>query len=232
MSILTQNKLLLFFLFHVSALGLLAAESAFSQTVKVRRVVDGDTFHVSVRIIGVDTPETRHPRKSVGFFGKEAAAFLRKLIQGKTVRLELGRDPVDRYGRLLSYVYLPNGVFVNALLVAEGYARASPYPPNLKFADLFRELERKARAARKGIWSRLPAKRGRSGPPPLPLPPLGPPVIGNRKTRVYHLPGGRYYEWMLRSKHREDFSSEKEAIRKHYTKSKRSYILDADDHNM
>ena len=148
MSILTQNKLLLFFLFHVSALGLLAAESAFSQTVKVRRVVDGDTFHVSVRIIGVDTPETCHPRKSVGFFGKEAAAFLRKLIQGKAVRLELGRDPVDRYGRLLSYVYLPNGVFVNALLVAEGYARASPYPPNLKFADLFRELERKARAAR------------------------------------------------------------------------------------
>ena len=216
MSILTQNKLLLFFLFHVSALGLLAAESALSQTVKVRRVVDGDTFHVSVRIIGVDTPETRHPRKPVGFFGKEAAAFLRKLIQGKTVRLVLGRDPVDRYGRLLSYVYLPNGVFVNALLVAEGYARASPYPPNLKFADLFRELEWKARAARKGIWSRLPATRGQSGPPPL-----GPPVIGNRKTRVYHLPGGRYYEWMLRSKHREDFSSEKEAIRKNYTKSKR-----------
>ena len=216
MSILTQNKLLLFFLFHVSALGLLAAESAFSQTVKVRRVVDGDTFHVSVRIIGVDTPETRHPRKPVGFFGKEAAAFLRKLIQGKAVRLELGRDPVDRYGRLLSYIYLPNGVFVNALLVAEGYARESPYPPNLKFADLFRELERKARAARKGIWSRLPAKRGRSGPPPL-----GPSVIGNRKTRVYHLPGGRYYEWMLRSKHREDFSSEKDAIRKNYTKSKR-----------
>ena len=216
MSILTQNKLLLFFLFHVSALGLLADESALSQTVKVRRVIDGDTFHVSVRIIGVDTPETRHPREPVGFFGKEAAAFLRKLIQGETVRLELGRDPVDRYGRLLSYVYLPNGVFVNALLVAEGYARASPYPPNLKFADLFRELERKARAARKGICSRLPAKRGRSGPPPL-----RPPVIGNRNTRVYHLPGGLYYDLMLRSKHRKDFSSEKHAIRKNYTKSKR-----------
>jgi micrococcal nuclease len=211
---LTQNKLLLFFLFHVSALGLLTVEPALSQTVKVRRVIDGDTFHVGVRIIGVDTPETRHPRKPVGFFGKEAAAFLRKLIQGKMVRLELGRDPMDRYGRLLSYVYLPNGVFVNALLVAEGYARASPYRPNLKFADLFRELERKARATRKGIWSRIPVKRGRSGP-------LRPPVIGNRKTRVYHLPGGLYYDLMLRSKHREDFSSEKDAIRKNYTKSKR-----------
>ena len=156
MSILTQNKLLLFFLFHVSALGLLAAESAFSQTVKVRRVIDGDTFHVSVRIIGVDTPETRHPRKPVGFFGKEAAAFLRKLIQGKTVRLVLGHDPVDRYGRLLSYVYLPNGVFVNAQLVWEGFAEAESFGSEPRLYQTLVQLERDAADSGRGLWGTCP----------------------------------------------------------------------------
>ena len=183
---------------------------ASSQKVKVLSVTDGDTFKIGVRLIGVDAPETRHPRKPLQFFGKEASDFLRKFIQGKTVRLKLGRAPTDKYGRLLGYVFLPNGVFVNAHLVSEGYAQASPYPPNLKYADLFRELERRARARRKGMWSRLQSKADPR-----------PPVVGNRKTRVYHTPGGLYYELMLRSRFREDFSSEEEAIRKNYKKSKR-----------
>ena len=195
-------------------LATLPAGPALAQRVKVLRVTDGDTFQIGVRLIGIDTPETRHPRKPIEFFGKEASAFHRKLIKGKTVRLELGRRPADRYGRLLAYVFLSDGNLLNALLVSQGYARASPYPPNLKYRELFRELERKARARRKGMWSRGPQdKRARES--------RRPPVLGNRKTRVYHLPGGLYYDLMLRSKYRKDFTSESEAIQKKYQKSLR-----------
>ncbi|MBI2880646.1 MAG: thermonuclease family protein [Candidatus Tectomicrobia bacterium] len=205
---------------RIFALALAAALSASSfghglaQQVKVVTVTDGDTFKIAVRLIGVDAPETRHPRKPIEFFGKEAGEFLRRIVEGKTVRLEFDRRPVDKYGRLLAYVFLPDGVFLNALLVSEGYARASPYPPNLKYRELFQALEREARARQKGMWSRLP-------PATAPPQDARPPAVGNRKTRIYHTPGSLHYERMLRSKDRLDFASEKEAIRQDFQKSER-----------
>ncbi|MFQ5915085.1 MAG: thermonuclease family protein [Nitrospinota bacterium] len=190
--------------------GFLLPGKALPQRARVLSVTDGDTFKIGVRLIGVDAPETRHPRKPVQFYGKEAREFLRKKIAGKTIRLEIGREPSDRFGRLLGYVFLPGGVFLNALLVSEGYARASPHPPNLRHANLFQELERKARAQRKGMWSGQETKAGSR-----------PPVVGNRKTRIYHTPDGLYYELTLKSKYRRDFSSEREAIEENYKKSKR-----------
>ena len=97
---------------------------------QVERVIDGDTIRVrfegksyTVRLIGVDTPETKHPTKEVEYFGREASAFTKAALEGKTVLLAKDRtgDTVDRYGRLLRYV-LVDGDNFNARLIREGYA--------------------------------------------------------------------------------------------------------------
>ena len=131
-------------------------------TYSVTRIVDGDTIvlsdKTSIRYIGIDTPETKHPRKPVQLFGKEASEANRKLVEGKKVRLEYDVQKTDKYGRTLAYVYLEDGTFVNAWLVENGYARVSTYPPNVKYQDKFIELERKAMEEKRGLW-------GKNAPP-------------------------------------------------------------------
>ena len=122
----------------------------------VRRVVDGDTFVLGngerVRLIGIDTPETVHPRKPVEYYGKEASAFTKKMIEGKRIRLEYDVQKYDHYSRLLAYVYLPDGTFLNAELIKQGYARIATFPPNVKYVDLFTRLQREARENNRGLW--------------------------------------------------------------------------------
>jgi micrococcal nuclease len=86
-------------------------------------------------------------------YGKEAANFTKKILQGRRVRLEYDVQPRDRYGRILAYVYLEDGTFFNAELVRQGYARIATYPPNVKHADEFVRLEREAREANRGLWA-------------------------------------------------------------------------------
>ncbi len=127
----------------------------------VKRIVDGDTFYVddgtkkgkSIRFIGVDAPETKHPRKPVAYFGKEASAYLTKLLKGKEVRLEFDVEKYDRYNRVLAYVYLKDSTFVNAELVKNGYAQIATFPPNVKYVDLFKELQKEARENNRGLWN-------------------------------------------------------------------------------
>ena len=99
-----------------------------SQTFKCTRVVDGDTIILGngerVRLIGVDTPETKHTNKPVEYFGKEASAFTRSKVEGKDVRLEYDQQQRDKYGRLLAYVYLMDGTFLNAEIIKQGYGNA------------------------------------------------------------------------------------------------------------
>ncbi len=104
--------------------------------VQVVRVIDGDTIQVccvfgdrvKVRYIGVDTPEIHHPMKGIERYGKEASEANRKLVDGKTVRLEFDVQQLDRYGRTLAYVYLDDGTFVNAWLVEHGFAQGMTVP--------------------------------------------------------------------------------------------------------
>jgi len=122
------------------------------------RVVDGDTIvvHVagkeeSVRLIGVDTPETVHPSKPVEYFGKEASAFTKQMVEGKHVRLEYDWQRRDKYGRLLAYVYLEDGTFLNAEIIKQGFGFAyTKYP--FKYLDEFREYQRSAQANNRGLW--------------------------------------------------------------------------------
>lgn len=127
----------------------------------VTRVVDGDTIVVElngrierVRLVGVDTPETVHPQKPVERFGKEAAAFTKRLAEGKRVRLERDGQSAnrDRYGRLLRYAYLPDGKLLNAEIVSQGYGFAYVKYPFDRMEE-FRRLEREAREAGRGLWA-------------------------------------------------------------------------------
>jgi micrococcal nuclease len=126
------------------------------------RVVDGDTIEVEmggrrhiVRYIGIDTPEVADPRRPVMCYGEEASRRNRQLVEGKTILLEKDVSETDRYGRLLRYVWA-DGVFVNAALVQEGYARVYTVPPDVRYAELFRRLEREAREQGRGLWGACP----------------------------------------------------------------------------
>lgn len=127
--------------------------------VRVERVVDGDTFEVavagrreSVRLIGVDTPETVAPGRPVEPYGPQASAFAKHWLAGRTVRLAGDAEPRDRYGRLLAYVYAGD-VFVNRELVRRGVAQPLTVPPNVRHADEFRRLAARARGEGSGLWS-------------------------------------------------------------------------------
>lgn len=123
---------------------------------RVTKVVDGDTIYVEgdrkIRYIGVDTPETKHPSKGLEPYGPQATEANRKLVEGQTVLLVKDVSETDRYGRLLRYIFLPDGTFVNLKLVEDGYARVATFPPDVNFTDLFLEAERKARAESRGLW--------------------------------------------------------------------------------
>ena len=128
---------------------------------RVVRVVDGDTIAVQfgatqerVRYIGVDTPETKDPRRPVQCFGQKAADFNAQLVDGERVRLVRDVEQRDRYGRLLAYVYrVRDGLFVNAELARLGYAQPLSIAPDVRHADRFARLAREARQAGRGLWS-------------------------------------------------------------------------------
>jgi micrococcal nuclease len=134
-----------------------AAPAAGTPLRSVVRIVDGDTLVLDgnerVRLIGINTPESVDPRRPVQWYGKEAAAWTRKELAGKKVRLAFDVEPKDKYGRTLAYVFLENGTFFNLRLVEEGYAFSYPYPPNVAHVEEFRAAERKAREAGRGLWS-------------------------------------------------------------------------------
>jgi micrococcal nuclease len=138
-----------------------AEERAQGDTVRVVRVVDGDTIRVAlpsgeepVRHIGIDTPESVKPGTPVECFAKRASAFNERLVAGERVRLVRDVEERDRYGRLLAYVYRQrDGLFVNAELVRRGYATVATFPPNVAHEGEFRRLARRARLSGRGLWS-------------------------------------------------------------------------------
>lgn len=129
-----------------------------SLVAEVVRAVDGDTAIVEIdgseerlRYIGVDTPESVQPGRPVECFGKEASRANAELVEGRRVRLEIGAEPRDRYGRLLAYVRVGE-LMVNEELLRRGYATTLTIPPNDRYAARFRRLEQAARRAGIGLW--------------------------------------------------------------------------------
>lgn len=126
-----------------------------TDTFFVQRVVDGDTILLAngerVRYLDIDTPETVHPNKPVGCFGPEAHKRNQELVENKYVTLQQSNTNKDQYGRLLRYVYVEN-LFVNAVLVSEGYAFAKDYNnPGHLYNDLH-SLQQEAMENQTGLW--------------------------------------------------------------------------------
>ena len=131
------------------------------QPYKVVKVIDGDTLIAKignktelVRFLGINTPEVENRYRHQECFGPEASAETKKLLTGKKVYLLPDPEAPNRgkYNRLLRYVFLPNGEFVNAVLVRDGYAFSYIYQP-IEFENYFRSLEKKAREDKIGLWS-------------------------------------------------------------------------------
>lgn len=135
---------------------------------QVLRVVDGDTIQLSngewVRYIGVDAPELR---RKVGTRwvedpqpgAEEAYELNRRLVEGKRVRLDWDVERRDRFHRLLAYVFADN-IFVNAELVKAGYATVFTHPPNVRYHQLFLDLQKEARMEQRGLWARRTSESG------------------------------------------------------------------------
>ncbi len=195
----------------------------------VLEVVDGDTIRVwlrdgrveTVRLIGLDTPETRHPYRLVECFGREASAKVAALLADRRVTLEA--DPSqgewDRYGRLLRYVWLPDGRNFAEVMIAEGFGFEFTYRFPYRYQDTFTAAQRAAREAERGLWHPAACAGGAIQPPSAAdasPPPFGPAAPGrsgagapadvgaaypcqpgqikaNRNSGIYHVPGGAFY---------------------------------------
>lgn len=139
-----------------------ALRQAQSGPVHVERVIDGDTLVIEggqrVRLIGVDTPETQHPNEPVDPLGAEATQFVRSLVEGRAVRLDFDRERLDRYNRLLAYVWLPDGRLLNEELIRAGYSAAETrFPYRRDMQKRFLAAEEQARNNQRGRWSTQPA---------------------------------------------------------------------------
>jgi micrococcal nuclease len=162
-------------LFIIFALGLLVAgvvwllyiraeRTPFDEGVlyRVTKVIDGDTIEVqtpekkiTIRLLGINTPETVDPRRGVECYGKEASARVKELLIGTdvTLVLDVDREVQDKYGRYLAYVYTSEGVFVNQHLLEEGYAREYTYGSAYDEQKSFRRAQTDARLNNKGLWA-------------------------------------------------------------------------------
>lgn len=152
-------------LFFVIVLSMVARNAAtpFASEPTVVDVIDGDTIDVRVgyerhrvRLLGIDTPETKDPRKPVECFGPEASRYTTSLLpEGTVVRLEFDLEQRDAFNRLLAYVWrASDGTFINRELVAQGYADILIIAPNTAHADELRRAMVDAKQALRGRWAK------------------------------------------------------------------------------
>jgi micrococcal nuclease len=176
---------------------------------RVARVIDGDTAvlagGVHVRFLGIDAPEMARNGRPADFLAYRAKDYVAGLILGKTVRLEYDRERYDRYGRLLAYLFLPDGALVNAQVVRQGLARVYLHPPNDRYRKELLAAQREAMAAGRGLWQKQAAHS-----------PVEAYYLGNRKSRRLHRPGCPLAAKMSPA-NRVRFKSLKEAYQQGYS---------------
>jgi micrococcal nuclease len=135
---------------------------------KVVSVIDGDTFQadinrklITVRVLGIDTPETVDPRKPIGCYGKEASSQAKELLAGRQVRLVSNpdRERTDKYHRYLLYVYRDDGLFYNEYMIEHGFAHEYTFNhESYQFQSEFKKAESEAKASGAGLWRACPQK--------------------------------------------------------------------------
>lgn len=161
----------------------LSISSSNAQTLRCTGVVDGDTIILSsgekVRLIGVDTPKVKHSNKPVEYYGREATAFTKRMIEGKEVVLEYDQQLRDKYGRLLAYVHLTDGTFLNAEIIKQGYGHVYTGPP-FKYMEQFRQYEKEARVNKRGLWAHKPPEKE--------VKYIREYYLGSKESKLYHKP--------------------------------------------
>lgn len=190
----------------------------------VTKVIDGDTIEIEsgqrVRYIGIDTPETVHPDIKTQCFGAESSSKNKELVEGKRVRLEKDISETDKYGRLLRYVYVGD-VSVNDLLVREGYANSSSYPPDIKYQNQLNQAQQEAQQASRGLWGSCSPNATNNTETSK----EGCDIKGNISSsgeKIYHISGQKYYNKTVvdQAKGEQWFCSEEQAQESGFRKSK------------
>ena len=131
---------------------------------EIEKVVDGDTVKLvglgTVRLIGVDTPETVHPTKQVECYGKEATAKMKEFVTKTKVRMEYDdtQDITDKYGRYLVYLYTQDNTFINLELIKQGYAHEYTYSTKYKYQTDFKQAQNYAKDNMLGLWGNICVK--------------------------------------------------------------------------
>ncbi|MBU1181879.1 MAG: thermonuclease family protein [Proteobacteria bacterium] len=148
-----------------------------SEFYEVRWVDDGDTIVLSdggrIRYIGINAPEVKSKYSKAEPFGDEARELNRGLVYLKKIRLEFDNEKYDQYNRLLAYVFLPDGTFINNAMIAAGYAYCLPRKPNAKYEKLFLKSQQNALISNKGMWQSMNDEPGK--------------YIGNSRSKRFHL---------------------------------------------
>ncbi|HDQ39465.1 MAG TPA: nuclease [Desulfonatronum sp.] len=187
-----------------------------AQEARVRWVPDGDTLHLAderkVRLMGIDAPEMATDRDPEQYYARESREFLQRLVEGQEVRLETDTREQDRYGRILAYVYLPDGRMVNEVLVEQGFAFFYHHAHQDRILQKkLLEAQNRAIFARKGFWPRLLS---------LPQPPTG--WVGNRRSKRFHDPES-FHAQQVSQKNRVLFFSLEQAFREGYAPARNSF---------
>ncbi|MBS6063738.1 MAG: thermonuclease family protein [Peptostreptococcaceae bacterium] len=202
----------------------------------VTEVVDGDTFKIdyngvpeTVRLLLVDTPESKHPKKYKNVpMGEVATEYTKNFLKNNKVRLEFDKEQRDKYNRLLAYVYIQNGQCLNEELIRNGMAKVVKYEPNVSKYDEYKEIERQVRPSGIGIWADIAGNYPQTKPPKQSQPQEQPQTqkeapasteklikgnINSKGEKIYHVPGGAFYEKtdIDESKGERWFSTEEEA---------------------
>lgn len=146
------NRILGILLFILSA-----GNYAYSyELYEVKWVDDGDTIVLEdgrkIRYTGINAPEVEHKENNAEPYGYKSKELNNKLVYLKKVRLEFDSEKHDKYGRVLSYVFLPDGTFVNNEIINQGFAYCLTIPPNLKYEKLLLKSQQNAMSLKKGIW--------------------------------------------------------------------------------
>jgi len=141
------------------------AEMPSGDLIAVDRVVDGDTIKVtfegkseSVRIIGINTPETKHPTKPIECFGPEASKFAEEMLSNQQVLLEFddSQGKYDKYDRLLAYIWLPDGTLFSEKAIQQGFGFEDTYDGEYKYQKVHKEAQVKAEELKAGLWTSCP----------------------------------------------------------------------------
>ena len=175
----TMRKYLLHLYLILTTILLIGATTTVNQKwIRVKWVSDGDTIVLSddrhVRYIGINAPEIAHDKQKAEAFGYAAKKYNQSLVLSKKVRLEFDKETHDRYGRLLAYIFLADGTFINKKMIEKGYAYVLHLRPNLKYDGVLLKAQRDAMSAKKGMWRNLNDKEHKV-------------YVGSKRSKRFHL---------------------------------------------